>query len=296
MLDEHRPDVIFHLAALPIVRTSYAEPVVTFETNVMGTVALLDAVRRAGRPCRVVVITSDKCYRDQHVHWGYREDDPLGGSDPYSASKGAQELVTAAYRKSYFGAAGPLDGGVRLGSARAGNVIGGGDWADQRIVPDAMRALAAGDELVVRNPEATRPWQHVLSPLSGYLLLGASLDGPDGHDVADSWNFGPSGGAWPVRRLVETALDEWGGGAWRAEPAADGLAEAGLLSLSIDRARSLLGWEPVWDTETSIRRTVRWYRRVHDARADPAEAVAGCTDDLEAFENAATDQSLDWFT
>lgn len=285
----HRPSFIFHMAAQPIVRTSYLEPVETFATNVMGLVNLLEAVRRVDEPCSVVVVTSDKCYADRGWHYGYRENDPLGGeSDPYSASKAAQEIVVASYRRSFF-AAQPT---VRVSSARAGNVLGGGDWAHDRIVPDAIRALTAGQDLVVRNPEATRPWQHVLQPLSGYLLLAAKLATKDGVRFADGWNFGPASSGHSVGQLADLVVRAWGSGAWRHDPAEEPVPEAGLLALAIDRARSQLGWQPLWDVETTILHTVSWYR----AFANGVDMKQRCLDDIVAFEGSATAAGLGWFT
>lgn len=283
VLVDQQPDYVFHLAALPIVRTSYDEPVETFRTNIMGTVNLLEAVRRHSTTARVIVVTSDKCYLDRAWHYGYREDDPLGGADPYSASKSAQEIVTASYRRSYF--RGP--DGVRVASARAGNVMGGGDWAKDRLVPDAIRSLASGVEIEVRNPAATRPWQHVLQPLSGYLLLGARLAGPDGATFADAWNFGPSADTRSVGEITDLVIAAWGGGAWRHAPEPEAPPETGLLALAIERAGSVLRWAPTWDIATTIDRTVGWYLRYQQSKGDPAAVRALCGADIDAFELSA---------
>lgn len=271
-------DTVFHLAAQPLVRLSYDEPLATLATNVMGTANVLEAVRAAGLSCAVVVITSDKCYENKGSLWGFRETDPMGGSDPYSMSKGAAELVVSSWRRSYF--SGP-DAQVRVASARAGNVIGGGDWAADRIVPDCIAALRAGRPIQVRNPQATRPWQHVVEPVSGYLLLGAMLDrNEQGSTVDQEWNFGPeSTDVRSVRVLVERIVAQWGGGAWEDASRADAPKEATTLALNIEKAAKLLDWRPVWPFERTVAETVRWYRAFHEdgvavARARTFEQIA----------------------
>ena len=259
-------DVVFHLAAQPIVRAGVRAPRETFDVNVIGTASVLDAVRAAGRPMAVVVITSDKCYRNDGQVWGFRENDPLGGHDPYSASKAGTELVVEAYRSSYFPSDRVAEHGVRLASARAGNVIGGGDWAADRIVPDAVRALSSGQDLLVRHPRATRPWQHVLEPLSGYLMLAARLLDTDGLERwADAWNFGPlpSEDA-TVARLADAVVAGWGGGKWVSPESSERDVEAATLRIAADKAISYLGWRPRWSFDETIRRTVAWYRRYYD--------------------------------
>jgi CDP-glucose 4,6-dehydratase len=263
------PEYIFHLAAQPLVRLSYREPVATFDTNVMGTAHLLDALRSSAvrSTCSVVVVTSDKCYANDDQPRAFRETDPLGGHDPYSASKAAAEIITASYRDSFFA----RDNRVALASARAGNVIGGGDWAADRIVPDAMRALEAGRPIPVRNPAFTRPWQHVLEPLGGYLLLGAKLEAaraanaaPALKTLASAFNFGPEPAAnRTVRELVEAILHGWPG-QWEQAPQEKHLPEAPLLSLDITKARETLGWQPRWDFPTTVQETVAWYRAMHE--------------------------------
>jgi CDP-glucose 4,6-dehydratase len=248
-----RPSVVFHLAAQPLVRRSYTMPARTFATNVLGTVHLLEAVRRVPSVQAVVVVTSDKCYENRERPEGYREDDPLGGHDPYSASKAAAELATAAYRRSFF-ARGP-----RVATARAGNVIGGGDWAEDRLVPDTMRALARGETVKLRNPAAVRPWQHVLVPLSGYLALAERLAERDG--FAGAWNFGPrDDDAVPVAALVELLLASWDGGRWEAAVEDEPAHEAGLLRLDWTKARERLGWRPLLTLKEAAALTVTWYR------------------------------------
>lgn len=264
-VDRVDPDVVFHLAAQSLVGEGYARPAETFATNVLGTVHVLDALRRRGRPCAVVVVTSDKCYlpaEDGHPH---READPLGGEDPYSASKAACEITVAAYRASYFPPDRLADHGVAIATARAGNVIGGGDWAADRIVPDAIRALASGRPVVLRNPTHVRPWQHVLEPLAGYLALGARMLGADPSgdptSACSAWNLAPRPGRdQSVSDLVELIIAAWGGGTWVHEPRPGGLPERAALRLDPSKAEKVLGWRSRWDVDESVRRTVAWYR------------------------------------
>jgi len=382
VVNETCPDFIFHLAAQSLVRRSYAEPVETYATNVMGTVNVLEALRsyqdaavQAGRSssstestgtdtgtgtrnlnssrplCAAVMITTDKCYENREWLHGYREEDPLGGYDPYSSSKGAAELVIAAYRRSFFspspggpspssaspgspssGSAGgavglnsslePVARVVRLASARAGNVIGGGDWALDRIVPDCMRALKREQAIPVRNRHATRPWQHVLEPLSGYLWLGACLASdlcpppsalrplasdlrplisdlrpPTSSALASAFNFGPQlSSNRSVGDLVQEILKHWPG-RWEDQTDPNAVHEAGLLNLSIDKAYHLLGWRPVWDFATSIEQTVRWYRAAAEVdRSDDAvgRVQAFTQKQIECYQADASAQSLPW--
>ena len=282
-----QPSVIFHLAAQAVVRRGYMEPRETFETNVMGTVNVLEAARACPSVGAVVIVTSDKCYQNHETDQAFRETDAMGGHDPYSASKGAAELVTAAYRDSFFSE------GAAVASARAGKVIGGGDWAEDRIVPDAARALSAGNPIEVRNPDATRPWQHVLEPLSGYLWLGARLLS-DGHGLDGPWNFGPTnaGEDRSVRWLVEQFLAEWGSGSWSsAEDPSQELPEARRLSLDSSKARDQLGWAPVWDAPTAVARTAAWYREYYRA---PSAARDLVDDELRTYQRDARDAGLAW--
>ncbi len=289
------PDFVFHLAAQSLVRRSYADPVGTVTTNIIGTTNLLDVLRRLEHGVACVVVTSDKCYENREVLHGYREDDAMGGHDLYSASKGAAEIITHAYRRSFFSAKGS---NVRVASARAGNVIGGGDWAEDRILPDCARSLAAGKTIVVRNPLATRPWQHVLEPLSGYLWLAALLSGNvrlprvDGaEDVASGFNFGPLPDAnRSVGELVEEVLRHWPG-QWLKEAPAGGLHEAGLLGLAIDKAFHCLQWQPTWTFAQSVAATVRWYRDVQFGTRDVLAATRG---DIADYQQAATLHGLRW--
>jgi CDP-glucose 4,6-dehydratase len=249
-----RPRVVFHLAAQPIVRLSYQHPLETIAVNVVGTATLLDAVRHTPSVEAVVVVTSDKCYENLERPQGYREDDPLGGHDPYSASKAAAEIVAAAYRRSFFAAGGP-----RVATVRAGNVIGGGDWAADRLVPDAMRALGQGEPIRVRNAAAVRPWEHVLEPLGGYLRLAERLAGDA--TLAGAWNFGPrDGDAVSVETLVELIVGQWEGARWESRPEGDAPHEAGLLRLDWSKARMRLGWHPALTLKEAVELTVDWYR------------------------------------
>ncbi len=291
-VDEVQPDFVFHLAAQPLVRLSYEQPVETYATNVMGTVHVLDAVRQAGRACVVVAVTTDKCYENREWLHSYREEDAMGGYDPYSSSKGAAELVIGAYRRSFFSAA---DSPVRLASARAGNVIGGGDWALDRIVPDCIRALQRGEAIPVRNKVATRPWQHVLEPLSGYLWLAARLaavpPAPGGAPLASAFNFGPAlTSNRTVADLVQELLRHWPG-RWedRSDPRA--VHEAKLLNLATDKAHHLLGWQPVWDFAETIAHTAAWYRQ---CGAEPASAHACTTGQIAAYTATARTRGLAW--
>jgi CDP-glucose 4,6-dehydratase len=276
-VEQCRPEVVFHLAAQALVRRSYEEPLGTFATNVMGTAHLLEAMRTAGRPCAVVVVTSDKCYENREWSYAYRENDPMGGHDPYSASKGAAELVTQSFRRSFFSPGSLERHGVALATARAGNVIGGGDWAQDRIVPDAIRALSAGSPVPVRNPRAIRPWQHVLEPLSGYLVLAAGLlgaDGPARERLCDAWNFGPlPESAQPVEAMVRLLVEAWGSGSWVVTPQSQAPHEAGLLRLAIDKAVVALGWAPRWELRKAVEATASWYRE-HQRRPGAAELRA----------------------
>jgi CDP-glucose 4,6-dehydratase len=270
-LEASNTEVVFHLAAQALVRRSYREPAVTFETNVIGTVNVLEAIRRSSTVRSAVIVTSDKCYESHGSPKTYREDDRLGGSDPYSASKACTELVANAYAKSFFDTA---DRGVAIATARAGNVIGGGDQSLDRIVPDAIRALSRNETLIVRNPDSVRPWQHVLEPLSGYLMLAERLYN-DGKQWSGPWNFGPDEGeAVRVADLVDMLVKEWGEGAWRAEPASDGMHEAPFLGLDSDRARTLLSWKPRLNLREAVRLTIEWYREAASGPSKMYELTA----------------------
>jgi CDP-glucose 4,6-dehydratase len=263
--EKAKPDIVFHLAAQSLVRRGYSNPVDTYATNVMGTVNVLEAVRHHQGVRAVVIVTSDKCYEDRHTLWSYRETDPLGGRDPYSSSKGCAELVTFAYQSSFFGTGSE----TLVASARAGNVIGGGDWADDRIVPDIVRALSRREPVVLRNPNSVRPWQHVLEPLRGYLLLGAHLLGGRS-DLAQPWNFGPpEEAAVSVRALTEAVIEVWGEGSLVVTPDSTSEPhEASFLSLDATKARRLLGFKGLVDLELAIKMTVDWYRAYQSAPGD----------------------------
>jgi CDP-glucose 4,6-dehydratase len=286
---EVQPQIIFHLAAQPLVRLSYREPLETLQTNVNGVANLLEAVRASGQPCAVVIVTSDKCYANREWVWGYRESDPMGGHDPYSMSKGAAELVVDCWRSSYFGAP---DSPVRVASARAGNVIGGGDWAVDRIMTDSLGALVAGQSIRMRNPNAIRPWQHVLEPLSGYLWLASRLLGEKGSLYASGWNFGPRvEDTRTVRELVDNLILRWGAGRSEAIGAEPALKEAMTLSLNCDKAHHELGWRPCWTFDSGMNATVDWYRAWHDGQHDMRAFTIRQIDDYVA---AASTAGIAW--
>lgn len=274
-----RPEIVFHLAAQPLVRLSYDIPAETYDTNVMGTVNVMEAIRAAGSTRVAVMITSDKCYENREQARGYCEEDPMGGYDPYSSSKGAAEIAIASWRRSFFN---PADFGIKhntaIASARAGNVIGGGDWAKDRILPDCIRALEAGKPIPIRNPKAVRPWQHVLEPLGGYLLLAEKMwEHPS--DYCEGWNFGPDASSIrTVREVAGKVVEHYGSGS--IELAADSAAphEAQLLTLSIDKARERLGWKPRMDLERSIGMTVDWYRRYRNT-----DVYSMCAEQIDEY-------------
>jgi CDP-glucose 4,6-dehydratase len=257
---EYRPEIVIHMAAQPLVRYSYANPVETYATNVMGTVHLLEAVRQVGSVRAVVNITSDKCYENREWVWGYRENDPMGGYDPYSSSKGCAELVASAYRNSFFNPQDYAKHGVAVASARAGNVIGGGDWAGDRLIPDMLRAIQIGQPVVIRSPHAIRPWQHVLEPLLGYLSLAEKMWGK-GPEFCEGWNFGPNDDdAKPVEWIVNKMTAQWGDGATWEIDGHDHPHEAHYLKLDCSKAKSRLGWCPRWNIEQAIEQIITWHR------------------------------------
>jgi len=276
---ECQPDVIFHLAAQPLVRASYREPFETFEVNVMGTASVLDAVRATNKPCAVICITTDKCYENHEREEGYSEGEPMGGYDPYSASKGAAEILIASYRRAFFNPDTLASHGIQLASARAGNVIGGGDFAEDRIVVDLIKALQAGETLKVRNPQAIRPWQHVLEPLSGYLTLAERMLASPSPSWCEGWNFGPEKESErTVGELVDLFVNTWGSGSWEDISSPYHLHEAGILRLKINKAKNKLSWSPRWTFETMIERTVAWYGQMN--KASPQQL---CLSDIEKF-------------
>ncbi len=281
-VDAANPDIIFHMAAQPLVRESYRSPHETMEVNFMGTCNLLEIVRRRGKPCVVVVVTSDKCYENREQLWGYREDDAMGGRDPYSASKGAAELLVASYRQSFFSPKNCHEHGIKLASARAGNVIGGGDWAQDRIVPDLVTHLSSNTPVPVRSPRSTRPWQHVLEPLGGYLTLAAKMQASNDPQFCDGWNFGPKlEGNATVKDLVEAFCASWGSGGWKDMSDPKAPHEACLLRLSIEKAVAYLNWQPVWTFQETVARTANWYREFQQAKGQSMRDA--CLRDIASY-------------
>jgi len=270
---EFSPDILIHMAAQPLVRYSYQEPVETYEVNVMGTVNVLEAAKKCKNLKSIVNITTDKCYENREWVWGYREDDPMGGHDPYSSSKGCAELVTSAYRRSFMN-----ELGIGLASVRAGNVIGGGDWADDRLIPDILRAFEKNEPVVIRNPKATRPWQHVLEPLSGYLILAQKLyESPD--LFAEGWNFGPNDkDVEPVDWILNQMISKWDGSRWEID-SRNQPHEAGYLKLDISKAQAKLGWKPIWDLSQTLKRIIKWHKLWLDKR----DMQAICIDEIKQY-------------
>lgn len=288
VFDAVQPEIVFHLAAQSLVRVSYADPAATFETNVMGTVNVLECARTSASVQAVVVITSDKCYRNVEWVWGYRETDTLGGHDPYSGSKGAAELAAFAYYHSFFAGA----DAARMATARAGNVIGGGDWAADRIVPDCVRAWASGEVVSVRSPHATRPWQHVLEPLSGYLNLGAALWRRHRPAVGSAYNFGPEAMVTQsVGELIEALRQRWPGARWESTPQDTARPEARLLRLSCDKALAELDWHAVLTFNECMTMTGDWYRQYY---ADATQAAALSTAQVSEYVTLARRRGLAW--
>lgn len=277
LMKDLQPEIVFHMAAQPLVRLSYQQPVETYATNVMGTVHVLEAARHAGSVRAIVNVTTDKCYENREWVWGYREDEPMGGHDPYSNSKGCAELVSSAYRKSFL-----VEAGIAMATARAGNVIGGGDWAPDRLIPDILRALEQSRPVLVRNPNAIRPWQHVLEPVSGYLLLAERLC-KHGQSDAEGWNFGPSDeDARPVRWIVEHLCAAWGGASWALQPG-DHPHEANFLKLDISKARQRLQWKPRWSLEIALTRIIEW----HQAWLAGQDMHAFCLNQITQYQSDA---------
>lgn len=261
-IKQFKPEIIFHLAAQPLVRRSYKEPRLTYETNVMGTINLFEAIRFCDSVRVVVNITTDKCYENKEWVWGYREIDPMGGDDPYSSSKACSELITSAYRRSFF-----EKSGVAVASARAGNVIGGGDWAEDRLIPDIVRSLSIGKEIVIRSPNAIRPWQHVLEPLYGYLLLGMKLF-MESQQYAQAWNFGPDeSDTMNVESIVKKSIELWGAGSYRIESSVQ-LHEANMLRLDVSKTHFLLGWKPRTNVEKALEMTINWYKKFYSGERE----------------------------
>ena len=251
---DFNPDILIHMAAQPLVRLSYIEPIETYDINVIGTAKVLEAARSCSKLKSIISVTTDKCYENNEWEWGYRENEPMGGHDPYSSSKGCAELVTSAYRRSFL-----QDKGVGIASVRAGNVIGGGDWANDRLIPDILRAFEKNDPVIIRNPKATRPWQHVLEPLSGYLLLAQQLfEDPEGY--AEGWNFGPfEHDTKPVDWILNELVTMWEGAVWELDQDSHP-HEAGFLKLDISKANSKLNWNPTWGLKHTLEKIVEWQR------------------------------------
>lgn len=285
----HQPDIVFHLAAQPLVRLSYDEPVETFETNVIGTLKVFEACRKTSSVKAIVNITSDKCYDNKEWVWGYRENDPMGGYDPYSASKGCAELVANSYRNSYFNLKEyKKSHTVLLASCRAGNVIGGGDWAQDRLMTDIMLAVSQGRKVSIRNPKATRPWQHVLEPLSGYLMIGQKLL-EERTEFADGWNFGPSDeGSVTVEEVVLNIKKHWDTIDYEINRDPNQLHEANLLKLDCSKAHILLKWKDVWDTAETFEKTVLWYKNFYKNQS------VDTTADLNQYVSDAQKKNLEW--
>ena len=258
ILHQIQPEIIIHMAAQPLVRESYKNPVETYAVNVMGTVNLFEAIRHTSSVKSVVNVTTDKCYENREWHWGYRENEPMGGYDPYSNSKGCSELVTASFRNSFFNPGDYQKHGVAIASARAGNVIGGGDWADDRLIPDFIRAIVKGEKVKIRSPFAIRPWQHVLEPLTGYLILAEKLF-TEGPEFAEAWNFGPDDSdAQNVEWITKTICELWGEGASYELDKKPQPHEANYLKLDCSKAKAELNWFPKWDIETTLKTIVDW--------------------------------------
>jgi len=283
VFDETRPDLVMHLAAQSVVKTGYDDPVQTFSTNVMGTVHIMEAVRRSGHPCGLLIVSSDKCYENSEQIWGYRECDPMGSHDPYGGSKGAAELAVRVYRSSFF----PVDRidehGVWMASCRAGNVIGGGDWTDHALVVDTFKAISAGNPVQIRNPLAIRPWQHVLQCLSGYLVVAAGLLARSNPDMCGDWNIGPNpGGELTVQEVVEYFIECWGGGSWEHVGQSLDAKEAMILRVAIDKALTKLNWQPTWDVYKTLQKTVQWYQHFV---ADPTSMKEFSLKQIKEFES-----------
>jgi CDP-glucose 4,6-dehydratase len=290
-IKDFKPEIVFHLAAQPLVRQSYLSPRETFEVNVIGTVNILDALRECDALLSFINVTSDKCYENQDKKEGYREDDPMGGYDPYSSSKGCSELVTASFRRSYYNCASD-EHSVLVASARAGNVIGGGDWCQDRILPDTISALMNNRTVEVRNPDAVRPWQHVLEPLSGYLWLAAQVQQKDFSVFSGGWNFGPELDSFvKVSEIVDMAISSWGSGSWKDVSDSNSPHEAALLMLDCEKANKGLSWRPVMDAKQSVALTVAWYKEFHMAGG---KLDCSSLNQIETYFEKACSRGLAW--
>lgn len=267
VFETYQPDMVFHLAAQSLVRTSYENPKETYDVNLMGSLNVLECIRKLEQPCIGIMVTTDKCYENKEQIWGYRETDPMGGYDPYSSSKGCMELMISSYRNSFFNTASYVEHRKAIASVRAGNVIGGGDWAKDRIVPDCIRAIEGGKAIEIRNPRAIRPWQHVLEPLRGYLMLGEKMV-QDPIRYSGGWNFGPDPGAVvSVEEIVKRVVKSYGRGEYKDISDALQPHEANLLLLDISKARFELGWKPEWNISETVELTVDWYKNASEGSA-----------------------------
>lgn len=289
VFDKYKPDIVFHLAAQPLVRYSYKEPLETFETNVIGTVNVFEACKKTSSVRAIVNITSDKCYENKEWVWGYRENDPMGGYDPYSASKGCAELITNCYRSSYFNIEKyDIEHNILLASCRAGNVIGGGDWSEDRLFPDIVKAAFSGNKVYIRNPFAIRPWQHVLEPLSGYLAVGQKLlEGKK--EFAEGWNFGPNDESnICVEEIVKYSKKIWDKIDYEIKMEPNQPHEANLLKLDCSKAHIKLKWKSVWDKETTFKKAINWYKSFYESNIINTET------DLKDYVNSAKNKHLSW--
>lgn len=285
VFQEFKPEIVFHLAAQPLVRLSYKEPKLTYETNIIGTVNLYECIRKVKGVKAVITITTDKCYENKEWVYGYRENDPMGGFDPYSSSKGCVELITSAYRNSYF-----QDMGIAISSVRAGNVIGGGDWADDRLIPDCVRSLSQDKEIVIRNPLAIRPWQHVLEPLSGYLWLGALML-QDKEKYSSGWNFGPNDeDVLTVEEVIKEVISDWGRGSYTIDKS-NHPHEAKLLRLDISKARYELKWTPVYNVYEAIEKSIKWYKAYYKGKTEMKDFTI---DQINEYIERAKAKKLIW--
>lgn len=280
-INEIKPEIIFHMAAQPLVRDSYLNPVETYEVNVMGTIKLFEAIRQTPGIKAIINITTDKCYENKEWHWGYREDDRLGGYDPYSNSKGCSELATQSFRDSFFNPKEYDRHGVSIATARAGNVIGGGDWGKDRLIPDIIQALSCKQEVILRNPNSIRPWQHVIEPLTGYLQLGTRLIS-DGPVFGEAWNFGPDvNDCKTVEWITDYICKKWGASASYNASRGTHLHEATFLKLDCSKAKAELGWQPKWNIAETLDRTVEW----HKNRISGKDVQSLCSEDIKAYFN-----------
>ena len=294
--EEHQPRIVFHLAAQPIVLEAYRLPKETFDINVGGTVKVMEAIRLTNTVRALVCVTTDKVYENQEWMWGYREIDSLGGHDPYSASKAMAELAIASYRRSFFPRESFAEHGVALASARAGNVIGGGDWAPHRLVPDCMRALMENTPIYLRNPRAVRPWQHVLESLSAYLWLGARLFQPDGNDYAEAWNFGPfEHQSVATEQIVKQAIALWGSGTYEAGNVTERV-ETQVLGLNWEKAAKRLQWRPCYTWKEAVEKTTGWFKRFNAKSPDtsPPDMYAVCSSQIMDYTKKAFDLNIAW--